>query len=307
VIESRIVMSLAAALSCALTAAAAGTAEACRGMAHRALPWMGAQGPVLTVSGEAEHVSFDLEGVTGRYTALYPRADLFGSRWSVGALFPVIDLRTDGFDDELGFGNPRIYGQATVARSAGLSVGLEVDLPWGMDEVSGDHAELIPFLSVEQSGMQWGVFASLGFRAGLGSDHAHGPSHHESAGLRRDPGHDPDVDPGHDPAGHDPGHDDESGDAHHLHGSIDPVDPHSDRELLYRVGVTRNVRDTSIQVYLDGQSVVKDVPGPKQFAAVGLEVEFPGLGLLWAPGVELPLGEDRRFESAIHLGVRALF
>jgi hypothetical protein len=265
-------------------------------MAHRALPWMGAHGPVLTVSSEAEHVTFDLVGVTGRFIALYPRAELFGSRWSVGALLPVVDLRAEHFEDERGFGNPRVYGQAMVARSPGLSVGLEVDVPLGSDGIAGDHTELIPFVSIEESGTMWGAFASLGYRASLEGNHDHSPSQDASARPLRDPGHDP-------------GHDDGSAhdDSVHPLESVHPVDPHSDRELLYRVGVTRNVRASSIHAHLEGQTLLQDVPGPKQFAAVGLEVEMPAFGLLWAPGVELPLGSNRRFDSAIHLGVRALF
>ena len=115
---------LTTAMISALIAGTAGTAAACRGMAHQVLPWTSAQGPVLAFSSEAEHVAFDLEGVSGRFSALYPRVELLGSGWNIGALVPVVDLRKDGHGVERGFGNPRIYGQATVWRPLGLSAGV---------------------------------------------------------------------------------------------------------------------------------------------------------------------------------------
>lgn len=295
-----------------LVAGVFGPAAACRGMAHHVLPWMGATGPVLTVSSEVEHVTFDLDGVKGRYSSIYPRVELIGAGWSAGALLPFVDLKRDGARDERGFGNPRVYGLATISRERGLSAGVELDLPWGDDEIAGDHAEIIPFVSIDQMGTAWGGFASVGFRASLGDGHSHAPSqlaegrpaptddrYHDRFGLA------------HDDSGHpDPGHDDGSedhGDGHDPSGSVHPVDPHSDRELLYRVGIARALGASSIRGYLDGQSVLEEVSGPRQFTTVGVELGIPALGLLWSPGIELPVGPDRRLDSSIHLGVHALF
>jgi hypothetical protein len=301
-------------MACGLIAGLAGPAKACRGMAHHVLPWMDLTGPLLTFSSEMEHVTFDLDGATGSYTAIYPRVELIWSNWSVGALVPLVDLRKDGFAGEQGVGNPRVYGQATLWEPLGLRAGVELDLPWGESEVAGDHAEIIPFFSIDRMGTTWGAFASVGYRASLGSGHAHAAlsQHGERAAnvtKHGDPEHEAafHADPGHDDPGHDDGSGDHDREQSHDSGSIHPVDPHSERELLYRAGVARNWGDSSIRAFVEGQSVLEDIPGPRQFTAVGLELGIPAFGLLWVPGVEVPIGPDRRLDSSVRLGVHALF
>ena len=310
-----------------LLASSAGTAMACRGMAHHLLPYVGASGPVLTFSSEVEHVRFDLEGVRGSYMLLSPRADLYGSWYSAGAVLPWVRLHRDGLADVDGLASPRVYGQATVLPSLGLSAGLEVDLPLAAAAIGEDHTELIPFLGIEQAKDMWSVNASIGYRASVGGRHADGHEEHDHAvaeplaagsapsrpasrsawGSSLHPEHPDDPDHSGDLGHDDPDPHDGAGSDHHDHAVDYPVDAHADRELLYRIGVRRSWgRASSVRLFVAGQAVLDAGAERRSFTTVGLEVGVPMLGLLFTPGFEMPIGADRRIESSFRLGVHAL-
>ncbi|MCA9726857.1 MAG: hypothetical protein KC729_04180 [Candidatus Eisenbacteria bacterium] len=303
-------------------------------MAHHLLPYLGGSGPVVTFSSDVEHVRFDLPGARGHYTMVSPRADLFGSWYSAGAVLPWVQLHRDGLAEVDGLASPRLYGQAVVLPSLGLSTGLEIDLPLAAAAIGEAHTELIPFVGLEQAKDSWNVSATIGYRTSVGGSHAHGSEEHDealgsgsvgelSAAGRRgidtagvhpehpeDPDHDVPADD--DPADDDPDHDD-SGDGnrdetggHHDH-AVYPVDAHADRELLYRIGLGRSWgRASSARVFVSGQAVLESGATQRSFPTVGLEMGVPFLGLLWTPAFEMPVGADRRIESSFRLGVHAL-
>ena len=251
--------------------------HACRldhALTHVALS--GPYAPNWLLESDLEAAAFDLDGTAGHYQRLTTRFEYFGLRHldlGVSVLWASVDRRGTP-SDVRSLGNPVLHARHARAPWTGgrVSAGLQLELPWGgARAVAADHTELLPQVGIAHEGELFGAFARLGLRWSVGG--------HANADV---------------------------GDHDHARDDLQLVDPHAERELLYRIGWSMHaVRSPwTHAIYVDGLRVLHGaLPGDRldQFT-LGLQT---GYKLSWKtfvhPGFELPLSQPARRDWRLSL------
>lgn len=281
---------VAVSLSAGLGFLVAGDALACRGLDHQLLPWTHEGGLQVTTGLTYEHLAFDRDGLRGSYGSLQPRAGASWGRWSASLTVPVYAANLRGtVDPDAGFGNPRVRVEAQWIRSIGLSVGVDAEAPLGASKrgLASDHWEGIPFVSLGPRIGSWMPMVSSGVRFAESHEHPSDPHAHTAERYLFDLGAHPE---------------DPVPDSDHGHASADApllVNPHEDRELLFHVALGRDWGGRIPAVFYSGQYVLREIDEPRLFGTVGAELGIALFDKYWiAPGIEVPVGSNRRLDWA---------
>lgn len=216
-----------------------------------------------------QRVDFELPGSSGRYLQLLPRGEYRAGRWTWGAAVPLVFLRAAG-REESGPGNPVIFGEFRAGPALGGTWALGSQLEIPWgDDEKGLAAEHSEWLP-SVSWRREGVLLEPYVRAGFRWSLSEGHGH---AGVPL------------------------------------AVNPHAEKEFLYRAGVAgrRRTFPWKPELYLDGQHAFgADVPGPG-FLSIGGSLELPFRTVRLRLSGERPAAAPRRFESQVGLNVIAEF
>lgn len=230
-----------------------------------------ARGDRWMASDSFHYTDFNLGGISGHYTQIIPHLHYTGlPRWTLGGFVPLVTLSAAG-ESHRGMANPVLLAEYQLSRgpAGSLSAGSQVELAVGDDEhgIASEHSEWVPYLSGTRKSGPITWAGSAGFRWSLSESHSHGAA-----------GHMPLV-----------------------------VNPHEDKELLYRLAAGPVLGRTTPRLFIDGQHVVKGETKGTGFLTGGLSVNYSlskkySLGALW----EVPLSSPRRFDwhAALTLAIR---
>lgn len=225
----------------------------------------------LVIDNQLTFTKFNLEHRKGDYVMFTPHIHYYGwSRFVVGGFASLVNL-DDGHETNTGFGNPVIYGEYVFSErdSVKLSAGTQIEFPLGDDDkgIAGDHTAVLPYLGYRQPLKRIGLFSQVGYR------HSFSDSSDGHAGG----GHTPLL-----------------------------VNPHGDKEFVYRAGVEKMADKSGLfgRLNIDGQHVIDGDDEGKGFLTangyVGSRVgDQTRVGLL----VELPVSNPRRFDSRVGLNL----
>lgn len=225
----------------------------------------------LIVDNQLTFTKFNLDDRQGDYAMFTPHIHYYGlPRFVIGGFASVINL-DDGHETNTSFGNPVVYGEYVVPdrRPAKLSVGTQVEFPLGDDDkgMAGDHTAVLPYLSYHQSLDDFSLLTQAGYKHSF-SDNSGG----------------------------------------HAGGAHTPllVNPHGDKEFVYRAGVKKLADKSSFfgRIGINGQHVIEGEDEGKGFLTAGGNVgsrlgEQTRIGLL----IELPVTNPRRFDSRVGLNL----
>lgn len=223
------------------------------------------------------HVNYTLEGAEGHYTQALAIAHYQGwPRWVVGGMAPFASVSQEGQghpERNSGLGNPLVFAEYKVLSSPveTLALGSQFEIPWGDDE-HGIAAEHAEWVPYI-SARRGDFYGRVGFRYALTSGHGHDA-----------------------PA---PGH------------SVLVVNPHEDKEFLYRVGWWGENPAWAVvpEAFLDGQHALDGEENKGKGYLTG------GLGLSrdfaegWSVGLtsEMPLVKPKRLDQRLGVRVEARF
>lgn len=275
-----------------------GTTHACRldgALSHVMLS--GPYAPNWLVASEVEAVGFDVAGTQGAYQRIYTRIDYVGLRhFDLGVAVPWAHVDANGTPAKAqGFGNPVFQGRYTRSAWLGgfVSASLQLELPLGSDPaIAADHGELLPQVGLVHEGQLFGAFARFGTRWSLGEHTTETPSpgdaHKQVSGGARVSHATPET-----------------------HVETQWVDPHAEREVLYRAGLSmRRMRSRwTHALYLDGLHVVRGaLPGEARDQwTLGVQT-----GYQWSwkafvhPTFEMPLTQNARRDWRLSLTIQHL-
>ena len=230
--------------------------------------------------------AFDLDGISGHYARVTTRAQYVRLQsLAVGAEVAVIQLhRNDLERPTSGLGNPLLFGLCPLPawRGGSVELGLQLGLPLGdaADGLASDHWEVLPHVGVAHEGRRLDVLADGGVRVALGGGHEDcaTPTATDAPPLSSDT----------------------------------PlfVDPHAEKELLYRFGA--NLHDPystrNIALYVDAQHVLGNDSAISSQVALGLEAGLQlGPRYRLHPGLEVPITASKREDWSLRLEVRGFF
>ncbi len=182
--------------------------------------------------------AFDIGG-KGYYNALFVQPMYFNSRFSAGALLPIIQLYQPGVKDgQYGIGNPLLMAEYYPLNGATmLAIGSMVELPFGNDDkgMAANHTMLIPYVTLTQAIAKGYVGGQLGYQAALnGHDHNHDGHDHE-----------------------------------HEHGVL-YFNPHQEQELLYRAFLGWRFGSYTPELLFSGRYAVEVTEGAdRSFLNIG--------------------------------------
>jgi hypothetical protein len=242
----------------------------------------------VRASAAARHTEFDLEGVQGNYSSYVSRLELTRNGWILGATATIVTLRRSG-ETHTGAGNPLLFAQRRVLTRSEhrLHVGLQYEVPWGetRDGIASDHHELLPYARWALSAGRAGAELTLGYRFSIGESGGGATGSPSLAPIARGSGialH----------AGHD-------------HATaVDYVDPHAEREVVWRAAVTGPGTRLAPALGVEGRHVVSAGEDLLLLTA-DLRVSVP---LARRFSVEamgtVPLTDARRYDWNTELGLR---
>ena len=242
-----------------------------------------------SASVEVRQTETDYLEIPVSYSQYVPRVDLRGTWWRVGAVAPIVTLRFLE-QTQTGFGNPLfiLQGRVVTRPAYKLDAGLQIEAPWGdtEDGLADDHTMLVPYVNAEWPTYLVDVDVSVGYRfVVLESGEASQASSAASHFGRTVQFH--------------------SG---HYHGVAETViDPHTDREVLWRAEVSsaRPLWRVTPSLLLDAQHVVGDEPGEDFFLNGGVELRVRVSNSIAIEGMGFwPMTTASRYDRRVALSLR---
>ncbi len=233
-------------------------------------------------------------GIPTSYNHYVPWAEVRWDRWRSGAVVPMISLHFLG-ETRTGLGNPIFFaqGRITASEKSFLDAGVQFEAPWGDSEegLADDHAMLVPYVSSQWGGSLVELDGSVGYRFVVYEDtpdevsDAAAGSRSDLEGTRAIQFH----------AGHD-------------HGVAETVvDPHTDREMLWRLRTSsgRPLWRITPSLLLDGQVVVGEAVGGSSFTNAGLEVRVRMTRAIALESAAVwPISDARRYDRRLAIALR---
>lgn len=224
------------------------------------------EAPGWRLSLQVRHAGFDVAGVSGHFTQATPRAEYRAARWWAGAGLPV--TRLEAMDEtRTALSNPILFAEGRPEWRRDWKPAFGLQIELPF----GDHEH-----GIASEHAEFVPYASLVRSFGH-------PFLLATAGFRAAVGG-------------------------HEHDAMHPllVNPHEDKEFLYRLGGGSHWRHNALMVqgYLDGQRVLSDEEGEKGFLSAGLQAvgrlsdDFDMTGT-----VEVPVTTPSRVEWLLSLGV----
>jgi hypothetical protein len=185
-------------------------------------------------------VSFDADSLSGSYAVLAPRL-LWRpfSRWTLGVEVPVTRLQAGG-EVHTGLSNPLLTALYARRLSHAWSgeAGLQLELPLGDADrgLADDHTMILPWIGLRRDlGDVWNASALIGFSRALEAEDASGTDTVPLAKVAHNG-----VDHG------------------AANGAPVYVNPHGDREIQWRFGVTRLLGPSMVEAFALGQMDVSN-------------------------------------------------
>lgn len=278
----------------AVAAASCGL-EACPRPAHQD------DAPVLQADVRTRWVAFDAgeeSGGSGSYTTLSPRV-LFRPHyhWTFGVEVPVTRLQSAG-ESYTGLSNPLVTALYARRLSHAWSgeAGLQLEVPAGNSDhgLADDHYMVLPWIGLRRDiGPEgaWQASGLVGYSVGINE---FGPNDDgQTTVLDKVAAPGPLAKTAHNGVDH--------GD-----GTLPVVNPHGDRELQWRAGLTRLFARSAAETFLTGQADVSyGISHPMYYARAGLSWEYRVAPRFTAQLTgDVPLTTQRRSEGALGVGVR---
>lgn len=261
----------------------------------------------LTVG--AERTAFTLGEIHGDYTRWSARLELeLGARTLATADMSLVALhRSDRPQTISGAGNPVVglSHSRDLWNGGQLSLGLQTELPAGTrgQGLAGDHLEVMPHLGLSHLGRNAAIHVDTGIRVSLGGGDDLPPPTLDHLGHATAPTARP------------------AGSALHSRHPARAeevpllVDPHAEREWVYRLGVSvyRRDRTLSAAAFLDGTHILEhshreDIISLAHKELVsGVEVGYEWSGIYIAPSIAVPLHQNGRFDTRLRLRTETRF
>lgn len=242
---------------------------------------------------EARRTAFTYLRIDGDYLEIVPRVEVVEGGWQAGVLAPLVTLHFLE-DTRTGAGNPVFFGQLRVSArpTHDLYVGMQGEAPWGDTEhgLADDHAMLVPYARSELRTRPLTLATSLGYRFTVFESEA------SSAGALA-----PDLAASVASTSRIAFH------AGHSHAAPTLVDPHEDRELLWRALVTtaRPFLRVTPALSLDGQHVVRGTEDERTFLQGGLGLRVAASRMMSIETqAAFPLTSAKRFDWRLSGAVR---
>jgi hypothetical protein len=195
-----------------------------------------------------------------------------------------------------GFSNPLVFAEAALLMGEGarLSIGSQLELPYGdiSEGFASNHVMGVPYAVV---GRSIGAF-SLSTRLGWSTAIPYRASKAAAQSRYDNPF----------------GTSAQSARVAHLEpvsaGTATFIEPHSDRDLLFRIEGSLKFRVATAALSLNGAHAMEPEFAPENAVSFGASVEVPfGEGFSIRPEVRFPLMRPARFESAGGMGIRKAF
>lgn len=215
---------------------------------------------------KAFRVAYDLDGFSGSYLQTAVTVGREGRSWRLGGTASLVSNSPDAGHHKTGLGNPVLKVEHVRGPWA---AGLLAEIPWGDDAngLAGDHAAAVPYAAWRPSRGAW----RADLRAGYSHSLTEGHGAHAAAGG---------------------------------HSHVLVVNPHADREIVYRSAVMNHRERVSAEAFLDGHHALKGESDGKGFLTAGLAIDaLFGKGFSAGIWGEVPLTRPRRMESRV--GLRA--
>lgn len=233
------------------------------------IPGPGEQAP-FAASLYSRFSSFDLPGGSGSYLELMPSVSYTKKSYHAMLHVPVVGLFKDG--STFGLGNPMVLAEYRAAwNPVALALGSQFELPLGDHEsgLAGDHFLALPYATVRlNQGSRLFYSGTLGMSNVIGS-------HDEAAPT----------------------------------APVMPVfvNPHGDRELVYRVmaGIAskRYPNHGSLETYWQGQIVLSHDDEGAQYGQAGIRGTYPVTSILGVNGfTEFHGTNPSRYDWRVGLG-----
>jgi hypothetical protein len=214
---------------------------------------------------------------------------------TLGAELPVSAPLTES-RFAYGISNPLLFAEAAVSSAGGsrFSLGTQVELPYGdvSKGFASEHAMGVVFASAGRAFGNYSLSSRLGWSTSI-------PYHASQA---------TDPSPYDHPLG---GHAVSAHVSHSQHlpgGATSFVEPHSSRDLLFRIEASRRFPVGTTSVNLNGAHAMEPGFAPENALSGGVSVDVPfGERYSIRPEIRFPLTQPSRFESAGGVGIRRAF
>jgi hypothetical protein len=253
-------------------------------------PQQAGDGWSLSGGVDVRQTSFEYLRLGGDYTEVAPRADLAVGPLRLGAVAPLVTLRFLG-ETRTGAGNPLFAAEGRILDGGrgGVALGCQYEAPLGdADEgIADDHSMLMPYARADVGARGVRIVAQVGYRFTAsegGSGEAASAAPPAGARLARLRFH----------AGHD-------------HAAPRLVNPHDDRELLWRTtwSAARPLLRTHPSVQVAAAHVVGSEGGERHFVegGAGLRVPF-GRSISLETGASVPLSAAERYRWRLTAALR---
>lgn len=241
---------------------------------------------------DVQQTSFDYLRIDGDYTEVMARAAFAAGRFRFVAVAPYVTLR---FLDTTrsGAGNPVFTGEANVLQAGGgaLALGLQYESPLGDSEhsLADDHTMFMPYVRADSRFRGVDLTASVGYRFSA---------------------FEPDAETAGDAAAAPPGRLDLARiqfHAGHAHGIPVLVNPHDDREILWRAEAAsvRPFAGVVPAAHMAAEHVLGDASDASFYLVGGPALRVPLAGpVALETSASIPMGGGSRYHWRLDAALR---